>query len=209
MEPKARARYELFVGVEMEPVTLEHPEYPQFRASLDGYNAESGVVLEIKCPGKDDHAKAKAGEIPEKYVWQLEHQLWVSGAEKAHYFSYSEKGDQCDHALVEYVSNPERRDRMISALHEFWACVTEDRPPALSQKDAMEVKDAQENQSLFSRLLGAERSRLEAKKRLAAIEAELDGLKPEIARVMPHDRVRFEDGEIVRKGDSVQVKFKK
>jgi putative phage-type endonuclease len=88
MEPVARADYELRYGIDMPPAVVFFDKYPFMRASLDGYNQELGLVLEIKCPGKADHAVAEAGKIPEKYYAQVQHQLLVTGADEVHYYSY-------------------------------------------------------------------------------------------------------------------------
>ena len=61
MEPKIRADFELRYGFEAPPVLAVHEEYKFLKASLDGYNDKLNVVLEIKAPGRVDHATAKSG----------------------------------------------------------------------------------------------------------------------------------------------------
>jgi putative phage-type endonuclease len=72
LEPKARAMFELLMDESFPPFVAEHPEFPQFRVSLDGWSEGLSAILEIKCPGEADHTKAKNGEVPEKYIWQVE-----------------------------------------------------------------------------------------------------------------------------------------
>lgn len=49
----------------------------------------SNAVLEIKCPKSDTFFKLVAdGEIDKKYFAQMQHQMWVTGTEKAYFFNY-------------------------------------------------------------------------------------------------------------------------
>lgn len=209
LEPKARARYELFTDIEAPPALFEHPEFPHFRVSLDGWNEARKVVLEIKCPGREDHAKAKAGEVPEKYIYQLEMQLWVAGGTEAHYFSYTEdKKGAVDTALVVYKSVPERKEKMINALHKFWDCVVRDVPPALSDKDAMVLEDLAAK-DLFAQLGELERRLQELYERADKIEGEKKELKERAARFVTHPRVRCGDVEIIKRTRKGSIDYSK
>lgn len=90
MEPVARAAYELETGMRMPPAVGFHSEFPFLRVSLDGFNEDANILLEIKYAGKKDHALAIDGKVPDKYWPQIQHQLLVTGALEAHYFSYNE-----------------------------------------------------------------------------------------------------------------------
>lgn len=78
LEPAARAAYELQTGHIMEALVLVDGDYS---ASLDGITLAGDLILEVKCPmkGRDsDLWKAvEAGQVPEYYGWQIEHQLLV------------------------------------------------------------------------------------------------------------------------------------
>src|SRR5258707_6935375 len=68
LEPLACEVYEKMTGLSVQKnVNCEHDQYPFIRASLDGYIESNNTILEIKCPGKIDHAKAIEGENPDKY----------------------------------------------------------------------------------------------------------------------------------------------
>lgn len=137
LEPKARAHYELTYGIEMPVVHVEHKEYPFIRASLDGYNEQQSIVLEIKCPGKDDHDLAKQGKVPEKYYPQLQHQLLASGAAKVHYYSF----DEVSAHLVEVLPNAEYCQKLLNELIIFWGMVQTKQPPEFEDRDFKKVKD--------------------------------------------------------------------
>lgn len=73
----------------MIPKVYFHKKISYLFASIDGVDMEEKVFVEIKCPGKADHASALKGKVPDKYLPQLQHQMEVVGTEKAYYFSYT------------------------------------------------------------------------------------------------------------------------
>lgn len=116
LEPKARAAYEKHTGNVMVPMVLESVEHPILRASLDGLEANGKTILEIKCPGKEAHLLAVHGMVPENYVDQVQQQLYVAGAEVAHYWSF----DGEEGALVVVYPDPERIKAIIEESTRFW-----------------------------------------------------------------------------------------
>lgn len=92
LEPKAREMYAELTGFSAEPVCALHAEYDFIKASLDGWNAAKGVIQEIKCPNKYDHADALQGRVPAKYIPQLFHQFIVSSGQcnNVHYISLND-----------------------------------------------------------------------------------------------------------------------
>lgn len=177
MEPKARAHYELIHGIEMPVAFIEHKEYPFIRASLDGYNEEHKIILEIKCPGAADHLLAAEGKVPEKYYPQLQHQLLVTGAKEVHYYSFD---GESGHLVVvrpdlEYIQN------LFNELSKFWELVVKKTPPSLSNKDYKKVRDA-ELKSMIERwqVLNSE---LESKSK------ELESIRDQIIDKLPHTNV--------------------
>jgi len=131
LEPMARADYELMHGLDMPVVLAAHAEYPFLRASLDGYNAEHKIILEIKCPGAADHASAAGGKVPDKYFPQLQHQLLVTGAAKAHYYSFDGRKAH----LVEVLPDHSYIQGLLKKELAFWQCVTDKTPPPFAKDD--------------------------------------------------------------------------
>jgi len=191
-EPEARARYELGADCDMPAALVEDSEIPYLRASLDGFNKEKSRVLEIKCPGEKDHAIALEGKIPEKYKWQLVHQLMVTKAREAHYFSYREKKG----VIVVMTRDPKLEAELRRAEIGFWALVKSNTPPALHDRDFVEMKHAD------APILAAS---LECYAKLKAeserIATEMESLKAaaisEVER-LGHHRVRYENLQIAR-----------
>lgn len=139
LEEVARQHYALHTGLNPKPKNVEHPKHPFLRASLDGLDEDKKVLVEIKCPGAPDHALAVAGQLPEKYVAQVQHQLNVTGLELAHYWSF----DGQQGVLVEVPRNDNFIAAMEAAEIEFWQKVLEKDPPPLSDKDIKNVRDEQ------------------------------------------------------------------
>ena len=125
LEPEARALYIRTTRAQVEPACLEHGTHPWMRGSLDGISADGDLVLEVKCPGAADHAGALRGEVPAKYVPQLQHLLAVSGAGVCHYWSYRDGAG----TLIEVAPDPGYILRLLERERDFWRHVLEDRRP--------------------------------------------------------------------------------
>lgn len=145
LEPEARVQFENLMQEDFRPEAFQHPEYTFIRASLDGWNEGLRAVLEIKCPGERDHLLAAEGKIPEKYIWQLEHQAFVTGARVVYYYSFDkdEKGIRPTTGhLVEYIPQKDRQEILLNELKKFWFEHVQKRiPPEYSKEDIMELKD--------------------------------------------------------------------
>ena len=132
LEPLARREYEIRLGQQMEPACLVHEELEWMRASLDGFSFDGSVVLEIKCPssGRDQMA-VREGRIPLHYYAQIQHQLAVSGAREAHYWSF----DGAAGTLVRAGPDRDYIARLIEAEATFWQRILENRWPEHAEDD--------------------------------------------------------------------------
>ena len=132
LERFARSVYERKTGIQMEPLCLVHEEFEWMRASLDGLSFDGSTLLEIKCPlNLRDRSSAQEGRIPSQYYAQLQHQLEVSGAQQAHYWSF----DGTDGILIEARPDREYAKRLIEAEAAFWQLVKENRWPELTGEE--------------------------------------------------------------------------
>ena len=126
LEPRARRLFEEKTGLTMPASRLEHRVHPQLRATFDGLNAKEKCILEIKCPGLEDHRRACEGKIPVKYMWQCVHQLFVSEFPVLYYWSYF-TDDDC--ALVVLERERKLENALIPEELKFWQHVVDDVPP--------------------------------------------------------------------------------
>ena len=134
MEPIARAAYEEQTGLVIQPLVLESQSYS---ASLDGMTLEGDLVLEIKCPLRGTRSDlwldVSAGQVPEHYAVQVQHQLMVAGADLAHLWVFDgSKGIL--HAIA-------RDEAVMSRIQEGWEnfqqYLTSDTPPPLTDADTV------------------------------------------------------------------------
>ncbi len=133
-EEKARKLFEemtnLVVFGNLAPVVNQNFDWQI--ASLDGITPEGDIIVEIKCANAKDHAVAKEGRVPEKYIPQLQHQLCVTGLAWMYYFSFH-KGEgevvivKRDDPYIEEILRAEKifyMDHMVGKI-----------PPEMVDKD--------------------------------------------------------------------------
>lgn len=138
LEPQALALFESETGYLMLPKVLVHPSIDYMSASLDGLEIENKAMVEIKCSGKIDHGKVLDGQIPEKYIPQLQHQMEVAGLDKMYYMSYF---SDSDFKILEVYKDNDYVTQLLQKEAEFWECVVKRQHPEFAKKDITEIKD--------------------------------------------------------------------
>jgi len=109
LEPAARALYEFINGVEVVEVGLcLHDEF-ECGASPDGLVGDDGGI-EIKCPLPHTHVSyLRAGDVPGKYVPQIQGCLYITGREWWDFMSYHP-------AMEDLIVRVERDNEYIKKL---------------------------------------------------------------------------------------------
>lgn len=121
LEPEARKRYEDMTGIEVPARCIESEAWEVARASFDGLNQEAGVAIEIKCPGREDHVAALQGKIPDKYVYQLVHQMFVAELSSLDYVSYNPAFEvQHQVARVVLYRDAKLEGKLLTEERNFW-----------------------------------------------------------------------------------------
>ncbi len=132
LEPAGRAAYEARSDEVMQPLVVVDGEYS---ASLDGMTLGGDRIVEIKCPfkGRDSMLwqSVSAGDLPEHYRWQVQHQLMVTGAQVADVFVF----DGTDGQLLEVTPEPDSWSAIRSAWDSFAKFVATSEPPPLTDRD--------------------------------------------------------------------------
>lgn len=134
MEEPARQAYEELVGDFFSPKICFHKDKNYLMASLDGISLDGKKIVEIKNANAEDHALAKTKKIPGKYYPQLQHQLACSGLDVMHYFSFHKE----EGVVVEVERDNNYLEEMYAKEEEFWDCVKNFQPPALTDNDYRE-----------------------------------------------------------------------
>ena len=182
LEPIARRWFEMIVGSFVNPAVITRKDFTWMGASLDGIN-DKGILVEIKCPGKEDHEVALGNTIPLKYYPQLQYQMFVCDLQKMYYVSYLPGHDKpC--ALVEVERSSSYEKEMLAKVKSFYHCLSTGVPPKPTSKE--KIKDeigppktivdhadllVEENLAYVSGALE------EAKLRVKALQDEFDELK--------------------------------
>jgi putative phage-type endonuclease len=130
LESTVQGLYEALLGYRIEPICCCHDDHSWLKASLDGWNAQRQIAVEIKAPNKLDHQSALDGKIPEKYIPQCDHILMVTGARLLHYVSYSNYFPARKQLVIlSRYPNPTQLEALYQAELEFWTCVLDRIPP--------------------------------------------------------------------------------
>lgn len=134
LEKRALQAFEEETGLVMFPKVIQHPINEWMIASFDGVDFDGKTFVEIKCPGKADHALALEGEIPRKYIPQLQHQMEVMHVTRGYYFSY----DGINNACIEVKIDEVYIAKMLDLEKKFWECLQNFDPPELTDRDCIE-----------------------------------------------------------------------
>ncbi len=131
LEPIARGKAESILGYNFVPCVAVSEDNPWMIASYDGLDLEKNVIIEIKCPGQEDHQCALHGKVPKKYQAQLLHQMIVAKVESIIYFSFYHD----TYKIVEFDMHEPDAQILIKKEKEFWDGLQNLDPPQLTQRD--------------------------------------------------------------------------
>lgn len=118
----------------MQPMVMVDGEYS---ASLDGITSDRSLLVEIKCPlrGADSTLwqQVVQGDVPCHYWLQVQHQLMVSGAERAEFYVFN--GDAQEGIVLEVLPEPDAFDQIRATWDAFIVHIEADTPPELTERD--------------------------------------------------------------------------
>ena len=138
LEPEALEHFNEQCGFDMKPAVVESSEFEFLGASLDGICAQGDVILEIKCGGEGLHSMALEGIIPPYYMDQMQHQLLVTRAKKAFYYSFDGKKG----VAIEVLPDHDFFHRFMPKARAFWKCVAFFEAPSMADSDYVDMKDS-------------------------------------------------------------------
>jgi putative phage-type endonuclease len=141
-EALARPIAEEIAGTDFYPVVATREvEGMPLLASFDGIDILDELIWENKLLNQSLVQQVQAGDLEPHYYLQLEHQLLVSGAQRA-LFTTSDGTPEGTHPLW-YESKPERRAQLIAGWKQFAADLSAYVPP--EPKPAPVVAEAMES----------------------------------------------------------------
>jgi len=104
---------------------VRHPALPWMAATLDGRVAASGAVFEAKFMLPWSFSEEAAAE---KYMPQLQHNMWVVAARTAVLSIITGGGKWVE---IKTQADPLYQHLIVTAEREFWRCVENGEPPTL------------------------------------------------------------------------------
>ena len=91
-EPEALAAAELLLDCTIHPCGFVEHDTLLAGCSPDGVIGDFEGLIEIKCPKSATHFTYwKGGVLPSEYLWQVIHQLWITGAQWVEFVSYDDR----------------------------------------------------------------------------------------------------------------------
>jgi putative phage-type endonuclease len=140
-EDKARQWVNNNLNLNLKPLCVEEEGKPEFRASLDGYDKETGIMVEIKCPvNPNTIANARFTQsVPQYWIDQILWQMMIVNPTKA-LIAVWDYNNNCCHT-IEVYQDKKRILEMRQVAETFWAGVKMGKPPALKNTDYIEIED--------------------------------------------------------------------
>lgn len=141
LEPKALAWVNNKLKVNFEPKVIKSNEYPDIFASLDGFEMKGSMpfLLEIKCPGRQDHLEAVNGKVPDHFYPQVQHQMHVADVDEMVYCSFDgHKG-----AIVMVYRQKDYCKSLFREEMRFLARLINFDPPEPCDRDWFEITDSE------------------------------------------------------------------
>jgi predicted phage-related endonuclease len=126
-EPLNRLWYERSTGQTLENVQrfVRHPVVRWLAATLDGTVRATGAVFESKFMLPWSFSEEAAAE---KYMAQLQHNMWVTNATAAVLSVITGGGKWVE---ISVSADPLYQHLLLTAEKKFWRCVRDGEPPAL------------------------------------------------------------------------------
>lgn len=137
LESVALAKFEDEMGLFMAPMVVVSEEHPWMMASLDGLSFDRKIAVEIKCPNRETHQMALNGQVPDKYIYQLQHQMLVLNLDFMYYFSF----DGQNGVTLRVEKDPTLCNSLFSMEQKFWLSILNKEPPELCERDYIQKTD--------------------------------------------------------------------
>ncbi|MBK5968811.1 MULTISPECIES: YqaJ viral recombinase family nuclease [Thiorhodovibrio] len=129
LEDAARQWFEQRYDTLVLPVCGESEEEPLLRASFDGIT-DAGEPVELKVPSertlRDVAEHGRAASAFRLYEPQVQHQLYVAGADKGYLVFYQEDNDPI---VFEITRDPALITSIVTQGKAFWRALVEEREP--------------------------------------------------------------------------------
>lgn len=178
MEDKARHLFELALEQKITPLVARSTKWPFLTASLDGIT-EAGTIWEHKLVGSEDFLKIKAGQCPEKFFPQLQHQMLVTGAKLAILAASYDPPEGYQYGSLSVASDIEYQvNVLLPAVTHFWEAMNGRAEIEPGEKDCVDFSENAELAAIIAKYA-------EVNGRADAASAEAKILLDQIFKIVP------------------------
>lgn len=126
------------INIEFSPACYEHETLNWMKVSLDAWDDVRKVAAEIKCPSEANHRMARDGKVPDYYIPQLQHQMFVMGIDMIVYASYR-NGEL--HLVDVQIDQYYIENKLIPAEKEFYQSIIDFKRPRVTERDVPIIID--------------------------------------------------------------------
>jgi len=179
-EPKAKAWFEMMMNMDFPDTLAVHEKYEWLRASLDGYNKDANIFIEIKYCGKEDFENALKGIVPEKYIPQVQDQFLVTGAEKGYYVCTD--GER--YCFIELKPDTEYITKeLFPKMEAFWNNVLKKKAPDFTDKDQLLITD--------KKTVALSEKYCKLDERMKKIKLDMEKVKEQLSEKVTHPKAKI------------------
>jgi len=198
LEAYGRVIFNEKFNLNMIPEMWESANHSFLHASLDG--RDGNTIWEGKYMGKKNFELVKETGAPLVHHYpQIQHQLYVSGADFCYYMVYLDNMN--DWFVCKVYPDIDYIGVLVAKEINFWNMLVEKKAPELSNKDEVQVK----NEKLIELLEAYEHNYI----KLQSLKAIEDGLKEEIKMLKTHSKMRHKNITITESITKGTVDYKK
>lgn len=167
-EPKVRRTLNENTEWNLKELCCEDDANPRFRASLDGWDADKKVVVEIKCPVNLDTIDDARDESKVHPYWidQLQWQMMITQALAGFIAVWDYRTEE--YILVQIEPDAERWEQMRKTAAKFWDLVQSGTEPEATERDYIDIDEPELNELLVAYAI-EDRAEKEAKAKKTAL----------------------------------------
>lgn len=142
-EPLARKWVENALDLNLNPLCIVHPKNAHFKASLDGFDMEKEVLVEIKCPSSKriQDLAFKHQRVPDYWIDQVQWQAFLCKPQKIYIAVWNFDREECE--MITIFPNQVRQKRMAELANKFWKNVEFGKAPSLTDKDVIQLEGSE------------------------------------------------------------------
>lgn len=140
-EPLAREWINRYLNLNLKPICVEDDDNPVFKASLDGYDSNRGVLVEIKCPVSERTLElARLSQaIPDYWFSQVQWQIMITKPQEAYIAVWDHRYQSC--ILIPQIGIERQINKLKTLASQFWSTLQTGNPPERKDKDCIEIED--------------------------------------------------------------------